>query len=493
MSAVAAPRASHPAALPFPGSGSLRRRVLGLAWPTIGENLLQTLVGIVDTLLVARLGTEAIAGVGSSLQIMFLVIGVLASVSVGSSILVSQAIGARDRARASALAKQALVWGALLSVPVSVGGWALADVIAIYCLGLPPEVGAITADYLRVTLGGGTFLVLMYVAGAVLRGAGDARTPMVASFVANVVNASLAIVLIFGHLGLPALGTQGSAWAALAGRAVATLLLLAALVSGRRIVAVWSAGDWRPAVGVVRRILGLGVPAALEQGLISVAFTAFTALMASQGTAILAAQRVTFNALSLAFLPGIGFSLATTALVGMSVGARRVPLGGAAAAVAARWTVLWMGTVAAIYFIFAEQILGLFTDDPVMMQAGAAMLRIIALAQPAWAIVFTYSGALRGLGNTRFPLLANAGGIWSIVACGYLLVRIVGTDAIVPWWGFVVVSPVMGALGWWRFTRAVATWPEPAPAADLPPSPPTIPPRAVAAGRADAYPPTSTH
>src|SRR5262249_42163201 len=213
------------------GTGSMRRRVLGLAWPVIGENLLQTLLGIVDTLLVARLGAEAIAGVGSSLQIMFLAIGVLSAVSVGSSILVAQAIGARDRRHANALAKQALVWGAVLGVPLSIGGWALAESIA-HWLGLPPEVAAITTAYLRVILGGGEFLVLMYVAGAVLRGAGDSRTPMLASLVANLINASLAFLLIFGHLGLPALGAQGSAGAPLIGRGGATLPLSAALACG---------------------------------------------------------------------------------------------------------------------------------------------------------------------------------------------------------------------------------------------------------------------
>jgi MATE family multidrug resistance protein len=303
------------------------------------------------------------------------------------------------------------------------------------------------------------------VAGAVLRGAGDARTPLVASLGANVVNAGLAVVLIFGHLGLPAMGTQGSAWAALAGRAAATLLLLAALAWGGRIVSVWSRGGWKPDVGIARRILGLGVPAALEQALISLGFTVFTALMASQGTAILAAQRITFNALSLAFLPGIGFSLATTALVGMSVGGRRVELGGAAAGVAARWTVLWMGSVAAVYFILAEPILALFEPTPAVAEAGVTMLRIIALAQPAWGMTFVYSGALRGLGNTRFPLYANAGGVWAIVAVGYVLLHYLGTDAIVPWWGFVFISPLMAALAWWRFRLAVATWPEAEPPA----------------------------
>src|SRR4029453_13095231 len=97
-----------------------------------------------------------------------------------------------------------------------------------------------------VTLGGSLFLVLMYVCGAVLRGAGDSRSPMMAMLVANVLNAGLAFLLIFGHLGLPALGAQGSAWAALTGRAVATLLLLCALAYGGRVVSIRGVGGWGP-------------------------------------------------------------------------------------------------------------------------------------------------------------------------------------------------------------------------------------------------------
>ncbi|HZS02375.1 MAG TPA: MATE family efflux transporter [Chloroflexota bacterium] len=476
---TAAPAAADPGALPFPGAGSLRRRVFGLAWPTIAENLLQTLVGIVDTLLVARLGAEAIAGVGASLQVMFLVIGVLSSVSVGSSILVAQAIGARDRRRANALAKQAVVWGALLAVPLSVAGWLVAEPTG-HWMGLAPEVAPITAGYLRITLGGSLFLVLMYVCGAVLRGAGDARSPMLAMLVANLLNATLAFLLIFGHLGLPALGPQGSAWAALTGRAVATGLLLFALVSGWRVVCIRGRGDWRPHLGVARRIFTLGVPAGAEQAITSFGFLCFTILMASQGTEMLAAQRITFNALSLAFLPGIGFGLATTALVGMSVGARRVELGGAAAGVAARWALLWLGVVSGTYFVCAPLILALFQPDPTVAAAGQRMLRIIALAQPGWALVFVYSGALRGLGNTLFPLVVNAGGIWLVVASSALLLRLAGTDAVAPWWGFVVMAPVMAGLSWRRFTRSVARWREgrgaldavPRPTARLPASPP---------------------
>jgi Na+-driven multidrug efflux pump len=189
--------------------------------------------------------------------------------------------------------------------------------------------------------------------------------------------------------------------------------------------------------------------------------------MASQGTAVLAAQRIAFNALSLSFLPGVGFGIATTALVGMSLGARRMDEASAAAAVAARWAVLWMGTAGAIYLLLAEPILGLFTSEAFVLEEGAPMMRIIALAQPAWAVLFVYSGALRGLGNTRYPLVTNTTGVWAIVLLAYVLMRGLGTSAVVAWAGFAALSPLMAALVWWRFRRAVAAGPAVAPSVAL--------------------------
>ena len=100
----------------------LRRRVLDLAWPVIGENMLETMLDIVNTVLVASLGAVALAGVGSGLQIMFFVLAALAALSVGSSVLVAQAVGARDMARASRFARQSLLWSVILSVPLAIVG-----------------------------------------------------------------------------------------------------------------------------------------------------------------------------------------------------------------------------------------------------------------------------------------------------------------------------------------------------------------------------------
>jgi len=98
-----------------------QRRVLSLATPIIGENLLQTLVGAVDTFMVAHLGAAAVAGVGTGFEIVFFIISILSAIDVGATVLVSQAIGATDQRRANQLARQAIVWGLVLAIPVSIG------------------------------------------------------------------------------------------------------------------------------------------------------------------------------------------------------------------------------------------------------------------------------------------------------------------------------------------------------------------------------------
>ena len=142
---------------------ALRRRVLGLAWPVIGENLLETLLGIVDTVLVAGLGAAAVAGVGSGLQIMFFLLSALSALSIGSSILVAQAVGAEDLAGASRLARQSLVWSALFSIPLALVGLFYSHrIIGIFRMA--PEVAHIGTATLQVTMGTVVVLGLIVLA-----------------------------------------------------------------------------------------------------------------------------------------------------------------------------------------------------------------------------------------------------------------------------------------------------------------------------------------
>lgn len=433
------------------------RRVLGLAWPIIGENLLQALLGVVDTWLVAKLGAAAIAGVGTGIQLTFFLISILAAITIGASILVAMATGARDGHQAIRLAKQSLTWSVLLSLPISVVAVILADPL-VSVFGVAPDVAIIGADYWRVVAGSSVFLILMLSASAVLRSAGDSRTPMLTTLLANGVNAVVAYGLIFGQLGMPELGPVGSAWAASLGRFIGALVLIAVLIKGRGIVNIRGWGGWQPDWSVARRIFTLGIPAALEQILISLSFVVLMVIIAALGTQALAAQRLAFTALSLAFIPGFGFGIAATALVGQSLGARRPAEAIVVAQIATRWAVIWMTAMGLLYAIFGEQIMRFFTegDSPVtasVIEFGVVSFRTIALALPFWAIGFVQSGALRGTGDTNYPLRANALGMWASVALAALLVNGLGWGLAGGWGAYVIISPLVALMLWRRFAQ----------------------------------------
>jgi MATE family multidrug resistance protein len=447
------PVAEQPVSVP-----SLRRRVFNLAWPVISENFLQTMLGMVDTIMVARLGPGALAGVGGAIQIMFFVIAALSATSVGSSVLVAQSVGARDYNRASKLAKQSLVWSVLISIPLILIGLVAADPI-ISIFGMEPEPSKIGADYLRVTMGTVSVLTLMLLGGGVLRGVGDSRTPMFITMVANVVNIVFTYGLIFGELGMPELGAVGSAWGTFISRIVGFAILFWVMWRGVKGVSIRGASDWWPDWKLARQLLTIGLPAATEQMLNSVGFLTMSIVVAQLGTLALAAHRVALNAMSISFLPGLGFALAATALVGQSIGARRPDEAKAVTTIATQWALVWMGLLALVFLFFAEQIIAIFTPDPTVVAIGSAGLRAIALTQPFQAISMVQSGGLRGTGNTHFPLRVGTSGIWAAVLLGALLTYLTQKqwDLIPIWAAFLVTTPVTAYLTWRKFRHTIDT------------------------------------
>jgi MATE family, multidrug efflux pump len=272
---------------------------------------------------------------------------------------------------------------------------------------------------------------------------------------ANLFNVVLAYALIYGDFGLPALGPVGSAWATFLARSLALALLVAALWRGRGGVTISGRGSWRPNVGVVRSVLSIGVPAALEQVLIAAGFITLAIVVARLGTVTLAAHQIAFVALSFSFLPGIGFGIAATTLVGQSLGGRQMDEGALAVRIALRWAVGWMSAIGAIVLIFAQPIMQLFTVDPAVIEVGAAGLRIVALAQPFWAVLLVYAGALRGTGNTRFPLIATGSALWLSVGLAYALLASVGGGLIAVWAAFLALAPAQAVIYRWRWHLAV--------------------------------------
>ncbi len=433
--------ANPPVEQPAPHVPMNMRRVLLLALPIVGENLLQTAVGAVDTLLVSRIGDDAIAGVGIGAELVFFMLAILSSVSIGATVLVAQAIGARNKDQANLFARQAISWGVALSIPLAIGGYTLSDRL-IGLFDAEPEVHKLATEYFEVIAVTVVVLLLSYLCGAVLRGSGDSRTPLKAAIIANIFNVAFSYGLAFGEFGLPELGVAGTAWGAAIGRGIAALYMLTALWRGRTELNIHARSGWLPKWGVGQRLFRLGIPAAIEQLLVEGGFLALVVIVATIGTNALAAQQIVFTAMSLGILPGFAFAITATALTGQSIGAQRIDDARRAASLAQQLCLAWTISGGIVLFVFARPILEFFSDSPEVIDTGIHGLQVIALSLPAWGAWSVSAGALRGSGDTRSPMIRGVFVVWLSVLLGWVGVVHFDRGVAYVWGTFALTLPL---------------------------------------------------
>jgi putative MATE family efflux protein len=360
----------------------------------------------------------------------------LIAISMGTTVTIAHFTGAKQYDRANAVLKQSLMMAAafgLLLVPV-----AFLSTPMLAVLGLSPEATREGATYLGITLATGLLIVMMFVAGASLRGAGDTKTPMYVTGFINVINAVLAVELVFGgvkasgilsgwldgllpfHVAIPGItwipemGVAGSAWASVIARAVGTVILLSFFLLPRSPLQLWRGGKWRPSMSIIGRILKIGVPSAVEQMLMSLGILVYSFIVIGMGELIFATSRLALNAVFLSQMPGFGFSMAATTLVGQSLGAKRPRRAVLGSQLATRSALVWMTVMGVVFFFFGESILRIFTDDPRLLTLGADALKVIAFSQPFLAYAFVVAGSLRGAGDVKYPMWVTTIAVWAV-------------------------------------------------------------------------------
>jgi len=415
----------------------LRRATWALAWPVIFSFSIESFVGLCDMLMVGRLGATAVAGVGVGVQILGAVDAILFAVGTGTLAIVARHIGAGELRAAEETLRQsivtALVLATLAVLPVFV--WA-PQLIAAFRV--DDAVIAAGTPFVRIVLLGVPAGASLFVIVSSLRGAGDTRTPLAIGAVVGAVNVVLAYGLIFGRLGLPELGVAGAALAtALAFIAGAGLGLLV-LARGRLVLRI----RWRPLYvrgDVVRRLVRIGYPAAIEHLLMQVGFFLYIVFAAEHGTAAVAAYFIGVRILALSFLPGFGFAAAAGTMVGQNLGAGR-PAEAERSGWASLNLALWlMSAAGVVIFVAARPIARLFVDDAEVIADAVSFIRVLALAQPLMAIDFTLGGALRGAGDTRFPLVTVLLGFYLCrLGAAYLVTFSLGLG--VDWLWFAIIG-----------------------------------------------------
>ncbi len=420
---------------------------------------LDTLVGVADIYLVGDLGADAIAAVGIS-QILTMVVGVvMIAVSTGAFALVAQGTGAGDARTVSATTKQALLLVAGISSLLSLLGAASAR-LALEVLSMPAGVVELGTGYLHVFFAGLAFMALNFTLNNCLYGAGDARTPLYLNIFMSILKIALSYLLIFGAGPVPALGVDGAALATVLSRAAGFALAIALVKSDRLKVRFLPDTSFFPERERAERMLRIGIPSAI-QGLFrngsGVVFVKLVALTL-QPTVAVAAYSIGNQVERIVRRTSLSFGTAATTLVGQRLGA-----GDGDGAERNGWTAILIGTISMALFgaplaFFAEEIMGLFTQDTAIIEVGTIYIWAIVLAEPLHCMAITAGGGLRGAGDTKPALYYTVIAQWIVrLPVGYALAFWLDYDIEGLWISLVAFSALQGwltvrkfALGEWK-------------------------------------------
>ncbi len=466
----------------------LNGNILRLALPAVGEMLLHTLVGVIDTIMIGQaLGKEGVAAVALGGGVVWPLLFLLTSVGVGATAVVARLWGQRNYDEARFIGGQSmLISGGFGLFITAAGAFLLPLLLSIYKA--EPVVMADAKTYVSILGLAGLPWVITLVGSAVMRGFGDNVRPLIISLIANVLNVALNYTFIYGLGPIEPMGVRGAALGTALSMTVAGIATLVILYGGFSKARLKVTETVRPDWSSIRRIFHVGTPAMLEQGVFRIGHIFSVWIVSQLGTVALAANMVCMQVESLSFMPGWGLAIASTTLVGQYLGAKEPNLAERASRRSAFYAMILMGVMGIVFALFAEDLVGLFikegTSGVKLLGEGAAsfvhtgegwfekipalfppaplgrvvpigvvLITIAALEQPALAIMMTMMGGLRGAGDTRWTLALSAITFWGLRIPLALLAVFVFKWGIIGYWSVAIFGfYVRAGLSYWRFS-----------------------------------------
>lgn len=419
------------------------QKILRLSIPAAINSLLDMLQVITDLIMVGRISAFAVAAVGLGLQSLMFIFAVLTLLNVGTSALLSRFVGARRLKRASMGLSTLLGFALLLSLPAMVLWHVLATHIYLW-FGTAPQVAVLGCDYVQVLTWMMPFVFMKLVFVSALNSAGDTKTPMYVKIASILLNVLLNYVLIFGKYGFPELGVTGAAVGTVIVNITEFLVYVWLYVGGKTFYVPMVRYSKR----LLKRALKVGIPASVERALTFGSFMLFTAIIAKFGTAALAGYQVGLRVEGLAFMPGIGFTVAAMALMGQGLGAQKPEQSREDVLLVLKYASGFMFLLSFFMIFMPEKIVWVFTDDAATIKEASLYLRIVGISQIPLAFNFVLSGALRGAGDTKRTLKINLVSLWAV--------RII--PALVLSWYFDDILFVYLAMIADTFVKAVWLW-----------------------------------
>ena len=414
--------------------------ILALAWPTMLEQLMQTAVQYIDTAMVGSLGTEAMAAVGATTTVGWLIGGMVSAWGVGFLSFIARTCGAGDKQAAAKASAQAVIVTAAAGVVFTAVTLGLSGVIPVW-MQVDPAIRPTASRYFFILYTPMLFRAATIIFGTVLRAAGDTKTPMKVGIWVNLINVVLNFLLIYPTRPLTVLGltfTMPGAGMGVVGAAAASAIAVA--VGGIYIaIVLWKhpmispkGQRFRPDKAILMPTVRVAIPNMLQRFGTSLGYVSFAAMINALGQVATSAHTVANTVESLFYIPGYGMQTAAATLAGNAYGAKD---GKRMKRLARMFIPIEVGLMifsGGALFLLAEPLVRLFSADEAVIALGTTVLRMVALSEPFYGFSIIVEGMMQGVGRTKLPFIFNVAGMWGV--------RILGTFICTVFLGMGLVS-----------------------------------------------------
>jgi len=391
-------------------------------------NIFQQLFSVVDSIVVGNfIGKEALAAVGASFPIIFMMVSLIIGLVMGTTVVISQYYGAKDFVRVKRAIDTMYVYSTITGVITTVAGLLLAGPL-LSLLGTPEEIMPQAILYLRIYFSGIIIFFGYNGTSAVLRGLGDSKTPLYFLIIATIAN----IILVLLFVGVFKWGIAGSAYATLLANGLAFGLAIYWLNKTHKLIRIAIKGLHFDRE-IFQHSIRIGLPTGIQQTLVAVGNLALLSIVNKFGTNVLAGYSVASRIDTLAIIPSMSFSQALSTFVGQNIGANktdRIRTGLIS-------TIKMSGSVtiitSLIIIIWGHLFMSMFTSDPDVIRTGDQYLTIVSSFYLAFTLMFIYNGIMRGAGDTLIPMFFSLISLWIIrIPLAYFLSGKIGSQGI--WW-----------------------------------------------------------
>lgn len=412
--------------------------ILSLALPTMLEQFLATAVQYIDTAMVGTLGTHATAAVGATTTVNWLINGTVSAIGVGFLSYISKACGAGDRDRAKRAAAQAVLVTLIVGIGFTVLALAMSTRVPVW-MRADPSIQELASQYFFVMYTPMLARSAILLFGNLFRAVGDSKTPMRVGLMVNLINVAGNLLLIYPTRVWHGLTLYGAGWGVIGAAAASAA---AYFVGGIVItVALWRhprisprGFSLKPESAILRPCLQVALPNALQRFATSLGYVAFAAMVNSLGETATAAHTIANTVESAFYVPGYGMQMAAATLAGNALGAGEHKKINHLAGMLLTLEVAMMVVSGGLLFLFAPNMMGLFSADTAVIALGAVVLRMVAVSEPFYGVSIILEGMMQGMGQTMLPFVIGVTGMWGVRIVGtFLCTQIFGMGLISAW------------------------------------------------------------